>query len=183
MTRPNSPWNWQVPVTASDGTATPEFLAWLKDQLTTYQIAASAVPSSRQILAGTGLLGGGDLTLNRTLTLNAGLSNLLDVDLSTAPTDTQVLSWYAVPGKWKPRAGSQSLEVDYNGGVILNPVNKINFTGTGVVVTTPSAGQVNVAIAGGGGGGSAIYAPLTNGDPGPVLIDNGAGACVMVDIS
>ena len=184
MATNNAPWNWQVPVVQiSDGTASSEFIYWLNQQLATYKVASAAVPQTRSILTGLGLSGGGDLSADRTIVLSAVLGNLTDIDVSTPPTNGQTLTWSSATSKWKPAAAGGALEVDQNGTLVLVPVTKINFTGGGVVVTTPVAGQVNVAIAG-GGASSSIWSPLSNGDtPGPVLIDNGVGACVIVDIS
>lgn len=56
-----------------------------------------------EINAGTGLAGGGDLSANRTITLNALLDNLLDVDTTTTPpTDQQALIYDGASSLWIP---------------------------------------------------------------------------------
>ena len=44
------------------------------------------------------------------------------------------------------------LVVGEDGSIVNNATTTFNFTGTGVAVTSPTAGQVNVDITGGGGG-------------------------------
>lgn len=62
----------------------------------------SAVPSSRTITAGDGLSGGGDLSADRTIALDASLDDLNDVDFSTPPTDQQVMVFDEALGLWIP---------------------------------------------------------------------------------
>lgn len=62
----------------------------------------SAVPNSRAITAGEGLSGGGDLTEDRTIALDASLDDLNDVDFSTPPTDQQVMVFDEASGLWIP---------------------------------------------------------------------------------
>jgi hypothetical protein len=58
---------------------------------------------STQISAGSGLAGGGDLSEDRTLSLDAVLDNLNDVDTTTTPpTDGQALVYVDADGLWKP---------------------------------------------------------------------------------
>lgn len=71
--------------------------------------------------------------------------------------------------------GGTSLDVEDDGVTIETSVGVINFTGAGVTVTSPSAGQVDVAIPGGGGGGGGAY---FNGFSGNVGSLNGAGSAM-----
>jgi len=80
--------------------------------------------SNISISAGTGLSGGGDLTTNRELSLNANLNNLNDVD-NTAPTDGQTILWNSETNKWKP----------FKITPLLNAAYYDTFTGASVTVT------------------------------------------------
>lgn len=102
-----------------DGTPTMYFLRLLQDRGIISQGAATDADSAltiaqaaqadvdalelRNINTGTGLAGGGNLTADRTLTLNAGINLLTDVDTSTTPpTVGQALVWDNVSSLWKP---------------------------------------------------------------------------------
>lgn len=177
----NAPWNWAQLIVDKDGKATPEFLAWLQQQLTIATIAGEAVPQSRLINTGTGLSGGGDLSTDLTLVLDAVIDDLNDVDTVTnPPVDGQALVWDNIAGDWVPGDVATSLIVQEEGTPVLTDVDTVNFIGSAVTVTTPSAGKVNVTITGGGGG---KYGPVSNGTtPGPVLLDNGAGECILAEV-
>lgn len=60
----------------------------------------------REIATGTGLSGGGNLTADRELVLDAILANLNDVDFTTPPTDGQVMQYDAADAVWKPATPS-----------------------------------------------------------------------------
>lgn len=65
----------RVPIVTDDGRPTPQFIKWFQDALqqanTTESTANAAVPSSRKVLTGAGLSGGGDLTADRTFVIPA----------------------------------------------------------------------------------------------------------------
>ena len=102
-----------------DGTPTMYFLRLLQDRgiisqgaatdadnaLTIAQAAQADVDALelRNINTGTGLAGGGNLTADRTLSLNAGIDLLTDVNTTTtAPTNGQTLVWDSAASLWKP---------------------------------------------------------------------------------
>ncbi len=72
---------------------------------------ATKVPTSRQIIAGTGLTGGGDLTVDRTLSLNAGWYKIADPSTG----------WLASKGSgWTADSFTGGLEVDFSAVVPAN---------------------------------------------------------------
>lgn len=179
----NAPWNWAQLIVDETGKATPEFLAWLQQQLTISKVAGEAVPQSRLIDTGLGLSGGGDLSSDRILVLDAVIDDLNDVDTVTnPPVDGQALIWDNLAGDWVPGDVATSLEVEEDGVSVATDVNLLNFAGSAVTVTDDGGGAVTIDIIGGGGGGS-IYGPVSNGTtPGPVLLDNGAGECILAEV-
>lgn len=97
-----------------DGTPTQYFQRWAQErqidisgQLTTAvvnQLIASSLAARKiNTAAGSGLAGGGDLSADRSLTLNAGIDLLTDVDTTTTPpTNGQALLWNTPSSQWKP---------------------------------------------------------------------------------
>lgn len=71
-----APWNHTVPIVLPDARATPQFLRWLSQQFEVNGLAEGAVPSSRRVDTGSGLIGGGDLSADRTI--SAAASAILD---------------------------------------------------------------------------------------------------------
>lgn len=109
----------KVPIVNPDGTPTLYLLQLLQGRgghikgaetdaataLTAAQAAQTDVNALklRNINTGSGLAGGGNLTADRTLTLNAGIDLLTDVNTSTpAPTNGQTLVWDSATSLWKP---------------------------------------------------------------------------------
>ena len=136
------PLNDRVPITNPDGTPTQYFLRQLQERGITVDdkiTAAEALELINEALgdhtvnAGTGLSGGGTLLSDPTLSLNASLGDLNDVDFSTPPTDGQVIAYDAVSGLWLP--------ADQSGGgggggltliqsqTLLSDAASIDFTG------------------------------------------------------
>ena len=147
MSNPN-PWPWNSPMSTPEGLATPEFLRWLSIQLTYNTLLNTATPESRKIIAGTGLTGGGDLSSDRTIALAATLGQLSDVDnTTTPPSNGQVLGFNGT--KWIPVTVANPLSVYQAGTSVVGSVVKLNFTGSGVTVTTSAAGEADIAITGG----------------------------------
>ena len=97
-----------VPLVDADGYPTQYFLEMMSDLIgnaeDTDDELTDAVPQSRAINAGSGLTGGGNLTEDRTISLEPqSLDDLTDVDLDTTPpTDNQVLVYDESEGKWVP---------------------------------------------------------------------------------
>lgn len=171
MARSPAPWNWQDPVVDAKGKATPEFLAWLSQQLTVNTLATGAVPQSREINTGLGLTGGGDLTTDRTISLDAVIDDLNDVDTVTnPPVDGQALIWDNVAGDWVPGDAAPPLTVEEEDVTVATEVSTLNFTGAGVTVTDAGSGQVDIDISG------------AVGDPAWQVFATGTGASQVVAI-
>jgi hypothetical protein len=87
-----SPLAFNVPIVyPKTGYPTPYFSQmlqrWLTEKKITDDLAADAVPGTRQVIAGAGLTGGGDLTADRTLDVGAGTgitvgANSVSIDVS-----------------------------------------------------------------------------------------------------
>jgi len=98
--------------------------------------AAGTIPSSRQIIAGTGMTGGGDLSANRTLSIAAG---------GVGPT--QLASTGVTPGVYGSASNVPQVTVDAQGRV--TSASNIPFSVTGFV---PDSRQViaGTGLTGGG---------------------------------
>src|SRR6185312_8223423 len=99
------------------------FLTAQEQALATLQATiASKADKATHINTGTGLAGGGDLSADRTLSLNAGIDLLTVVDTTTTPpTNGQALVWDGSGSLWKPGTVS--------GGGGLTQIGKITVTG------------------------------------------------------
>lgn len=104
------PLNDRVPIINDDGTPTQYFIRMLKergitvDEKITEAEAIALINESlatHSVNAGPGLSGGGTLDTNPTLSLDAGLDDLNDVDLSTPPTNGQALVYDGTSSLWK----------------------------------------------------------------------------------
>lgn len=100
----------RFPIVNPDGTPTDYLIRLLNDRGISQQEdeenLLDKADKTTQIIAGTGLSGGGDLSADRTIDLNATFDDLTDVDMtSTPPTAGQVPVWDAVNSLWKPGAG------------------------------------------------------------------------------
>lgn len=117
-------------IVTEDGYPNQFFIRWAQERS---QEINNGVPPSRKINTGTGLQGGGDLSADRTISLNASLGNLNDVNLSTPPTDQQVIVFDAATNKWIP--------ADQSGGSTGGHGFKVDAVGTGAsqVIILPSA--------------------------------------------
>lgn len=120
-----------------DGTPTDYFIKWAQQRQiditssVTQAVldAAIAEVNAHTVNAGTGLAGGGAIATNPTLSLNAGLDLLTDVDITTnPPTDGQALIWNDTDSEWVPG------DVASGGGGGITLIQE--------VVTTASASSV-----------------------------------------
>lgn len=120
------PLNNRVAIANNDGTPTDYFIRLLQGRGNTLdgkvsyaeaeQLVADGIAewaNNRDIIAGVGLSGGGNLSSDVTIDLDASLGDLNDVDLSTPATDGQVLAWDDASNKWTP--------VDQSGGGSTTP--------------------------------------------------------------
>lgn len=99
-----------------DGTPTDYFIRWAQERqidissgitAADAQALIDAWSATRDINAGTGLTGGGNLSADVTLALSASLDNLTDVDVTTTPpTDGQALAYDSGSGLWVPETVS-----------------------------------------------------------------------------
>lgn len=140
--------------------------------------ATGGVPTTRLIATGTGLQGGGDLSADRTLSLNAVLDNLNDVDMSTPPIAGQVLAFDGTD--WAPTDVATALAVKQD-GTLVGTAATLNFTGSGVAVTDAGGGQIDVAIS--GSTSSPIYMPVVDGSIPPIFIQLPDGNLVYTEVA
>lgn len=121
------PLNDRVPVVNPDGTPTQYFLRQLQDRGFTVDEKITAEEAkalieealaAHSVNAGTGLTGGGTLDTDPTLSLDALLGQLNDVDFSTPPTDGQVIVYDAGSSTWKPadQSGGGGVTVHHSFG-------------------------------------------------------------------
>lgn len=105
-----------------------------------------AVPTARQVLAGTGLTGGGALSSNVTLSLSAGLNNLTDVTISSV-TNGDVLIYNSATSRFEnsQNFAKNSILKD-NVTVVSNTINKFNFVGTGITTTVNSSDSSRIDV-------------------------------------
>ena len=165
MANKTPPWNWNEKVVANDGRATPTFLAWLQQQLNASDLANGAVPQARVINTGTGLAGGGDLSADRTLTLNAILDNLNDV-IIVSPADGQLLKYDNASSSWKNVTLSAALDTisSTRGTVLYRGASgwaALPPGTAGQFLKTNGAGADPAWASGGGGGGATLLATVT----------------------
>lgn len=102
------PLDWQTPIVDTEnGYPSAQFIRlWQQmfqnGDFTSAQLATKA-DKTTQIIAGVGLDGGGDLSQDRTISLDAVLNDLNDVDtVTTPPTDGQALVFDEGAGLWVP---------------------------------------------------------------------------------
>lgn len=108
-----NPLDWRTRIVNDDGTPNNYFIRlWQtmfgnsnsdSKSIEELQTEVNALDSA-EIQAGTGIAisPDGHLKSNPTITLNASIGDLNDVDLSTPPTNDQVLVYDDVSGTWKP---------------------------------------------------------------------------------
>jgi hypothetical protein len=101
----------QFPIVDDSGQPTEYFIRWAQQRQIDIGEGISGADAekivqdwaeTRSVLAGNGLSGGGTLDDDVTLSLDATLGDLSDVDLSTPPEDQQVLMWDEAAAKWVP---------------------------------------------------------------------------------
>lgn len=138
--------------------------------ITWSSVATGAVPTSRQIIAGAGLTGGGDLSADRTLDVVANADgsvvvNANDIQVGILATDTQhgirgggtqhAVATTVVAGFMSATDKTRFdtvIEAKDEGVSIGTGKSKINFTGAGVLATIDGGdpSQINVTIPGSG---------------------------------
>lgn len=115
MAGKSQPLSQQFPIVTADGRPTEYFIRWAQSRqidiskgVTTEQVeqAIADWAAARAIIAGNGLSGGGTLDADRTLTLDASLDDLNDVDFSTPPNEGDTLVFNDETGMFEPGAGS-----------------------------------------------------------------------------
>lgn len=169
------PLNNRVPITNQDGTPTQYFIRLLQergftidDKITAAQAQTliDAWAAARDIFAGTGLSGGGNLSADVTINLDASLDDLNDVDFSTPPTSGDALTYDGT--NWVPGAVAGGLDVQDEGSSVVNPATAINFIGSAVTVTDGGGGVADVTITGGSGSSSGGFFSGGTGEFGSV---------------
>jgi hypothetical protein len=111
-----------------------------------------AVPTSRQVIAGSGLSGGGALSSNVTVSLSANLDLLTDVSVAS-PTNGDVLIYNGATSRFENSQNFAKLTTKSTGTVVgtTSGVKTLNFTGGGATITAdagdPAVVNVNVSPA------------------------------------
>ena len=105
-----------------------------------------AVPTARQVIAGTGLTGGGALSSDVTFSLSAGLTNLNDTTISS-PTNGDVLIYNDATSKFEnsQNFAKNSILKD-NVTVVSNTINKFNFIGSGILTSVNSSDDSRIDV-------------------------------------
>lgn len=184
----NAPWNWNERIANDQGKATPEFLAWLQQQLQVNELIGTAVPESRLINTTGGIQGGGDLTVDRTLSLTDTAvtpntyGDATHVAQFTVDQKGRLTSAVAVPIS----ASGGDVEILDEGTPLTTAVTSIDFVGAGVTATAVGD-AVTVTIPGGGSSGGGILpvvdgAPPTTGQAAWQVFATGTGASQNVTI-
>lgn len=170
----------RVQIVNANGTPTPFFIRWAKQRQIDISEGITAAQAqqliedwaaARDVTAGVGLGGGGNLSADITINLEdtavtpdtyGDASNIPQITVDQQGRITGVVD---IPAA----GGGGSLEIEDEGVSVETGVTKINFTGAGVTATSPAAGEVDVDIPGGGGGWTlisttTIAAPAANID-------------------
>ena len=135
------PLSKQFPIVDENGQPTEYFIRWAQQRQIDIGEGISGAEAekivkdwakSRSILAGDGLSGGGTLDADVTLSLDATLGDLNDVDFSTPPANEQVMVYDEATGLWKPAdqsgGGGGAPAGEYKGPwVAPNPPGIITF--------------------------------------------------------
>jgi hypothetical protein len=120
---------------------------------------AGLVPDSRQIIAGTGMIGGGDLQANRTLSINFTSATPQPLGVATAGVGLQAA-----------RDDHVHPAVDLGDATEVTGILGIANGGTGENITNLTAGAVLYSD------GLHLVLQSAQGSPGQILTSNGAGA-------
>lgn len=160
----------KFPIIGPDGKPTPYFIRWAQQRqedigqaVTAEQVneLISAFVAEHQIQAGSAvsISPSGNLENDPTVSYNGGLSDQNDVDLSTPPTNGQVLTWVSADNKWEPRTPSGGGGGGGNPAPTIVQRASIRNDGTVTLPGTPSVGNWMVWIAAGWGGSLLSYIP------------------------
>lgn len=176
----------RVQIVNANGTPTPFFIRWAKQRQIDISEGITAAQAqqliedwaaARDVTAGVGLDGGGNLSADITINLEdtavtpgvyGDASNIPQITVDQQGRITDIVD---IPAA----GGGGSLEIEDEGVSVETGVTKINFTGPGVTATSPAAGEVEVDIPGGGGGLTLIERYTGDGTVGTKTFSSLAG--------
>lgn len=158
--------------------------------------AATIVGTGRQVLSGTGLTGGGDLTADRTLTVGASQTTISSI---VAPAATALTVTGQAASTWSTNSGA--LTVNGSGGLnlqnsgttvialtsalatvtggITQSSGAVSLTGNGASALTTSSGALTLTSAAAATWSSSSGALTVNGTGGLNLQSNSATVCAI----
>jgi fibronectin-binding autotransporter adhesin len=105
-----------------------------------------AVPTARTVSAGTGLSGGGALSSNITLSLNANLHMLTDVTIGTLANGDVIMYNEATGVFENSNTFAKSSILLNNTNVAVNSITKFNFIGTGLSATVNGSDATRIDL-------------------------------------
>jgi len=151
----------RVQIVNANGTPTPFFIRWAKQRQIDISEGITAAQAqqliedwaaARDVTAGVGLDGGGNLSADITINLeDTAVTPGVYGDASNIPQITvdqqgRITGVVDIPAA----GGGGSLEIEDEGVSVETDTTKINFIGAGVTATSTAPGEVEVDIPGGG---------------------------------
>lgn len=149
MTTQLQPLAWNTAIVNKDGTPTVQFMRFLQAHNLLIGDATDelAVLDAAQIHVTTPITGGGLLKSSPTIGFaNSGVVAGTYGDATHVGQFTVDIHGIVSSATNVPISIPSALEVDHNGTMVLTNVSNLNFTGSNITVSSPSAGHVDVAV-------------------------------------